>query len=351
MITSPLAPPACSPDLLSAPTCRWSVVTSLVLLPIIVLLMAACGSGADSGIPRANDTTGAAAHADSLHQMAIADSLRDGYHVYKDNVGRPLMEGRLQGGRREGVWTSYLPKSKSIEGWFNRHQNLEGTLWGAMGRDQMRAPFEKAKKQYQQCSRPGAKVDPREHFLSGTEIAARLKGMIDFINSEPMEGEVFHGVPRAKFDQAVTEFPLHFLEEDKRWLYARNWTTVQVTKGWARVRLKDEISGRPYSLFYGNPAAFAHLEGARVAVYYDRTDFEQPAQIVAADPVTIAGQRYAPGDYLGEAAYFERTGSFLDGDLTGHDIRKQWKNAVMTIYGTIAGHAPSRPLPSQAAKS
>lgn len=87
-------------------------VANAVLLPIVLLLMASCGDGADGGTPTTADTTGAAAHADSLRQKAIADSLRDGYHVYKDPAGRALMEGRLQGGRREGVWTSYLPNSR-----------------------------------------------------------------------------------------------------------------------------------------------------------------------------------------------------------------------------------------------
>jgi hypothetical protein len=87
-------------------------VTEAVLLPMVVLLMASCGGGTDSGTPTATDTTGAAAHADSLRQIAIADSLRDGYHVYKDGADRPLMEGRLQAGRREGVWTSYLPNGR-----------------------------------------------------------------------------------------------------------------------------------------------------------------------------------------------------------------------------------------------
>ena len=75
-------------------------VTNAVLLPIVVLLMASCGAGADNGAPTTADTTGTAAHADSLRQMAIADSLRDGYHVYKDPAGRPLMSGRIRGGRR-----------------------------------------------------------------------------------------------------------------------------------------------------------------------------------------------------------------------------------------------------------
>jgi hypothetical protein len=85
-----------------------------VAIPLTtVLLVASCGdagTGGDTASPA--DTTGAAAHADSLRQMAIADSLRDGYHVYRDHGGRPLMEGQMQDGHRQGVWTSYLPSGR-----------------------------------------------------------------------------------------------------------------------------------------------------------------------------------------------------------------------------------------------
>lgn len=84
-----------------------------LLLPaywLVVLQLASCGSGdVASEPPAAADTTGTAARTDSLRRAAIADSLRDGYHVYKDKADRPLMEGTMLGGQRHGVWTSYLP--------------------------------------------------------------------------------------------------------------------------------------------------------------------------------------------------------------------------------------------------
>lgn len=237
------------------------------------------------------------------------------------------------------TWTSYLPKSKSIEAFFNRSQTLEGTLWGALGRDQMRRPFEKTKKLYEACKRPGSKIDPREHFLSHTEIVKRISGIFEYLNAEPMEGEVFNGVPRLKFDQAVREFPLFRLPDDQRWLYRRNWKVVTITSGWARVRLTHEVTGQRYSLFYCNPEVFAPIEGEQVVVYYDRENFEQPAQIVSV----------RTGEYLCDADYFERRGSFLEGDMSGHDIRKAWRNAVLSTYGTIISHAPSRQLPQEIA--
>jgi transposase len=240
------------------------------------------------------------------------------------------------------TWTSYLPKSKSIESVFNRMQTFEGTLWGALGRDQMRNPFEKTKKLFQACQR-GAE-DPRNHFLSGTEIAARLNQLLRYVNSEPMEGEVFKGIPQVNFDSAVKAQPLGYLPDGLRYLYRRDWAVgtkdnpLRVTNGWARVRLMDPAGDR-YSLFYGNPEVFAKHEGEPIAVYYDRENFEQPAQIILA----------RTGEFLCEAQYFERVGSFLAGDRTGHDNRKKWREVVMSIYGSLVQHAPSRQLPPEIA--
>jgi antitoxin component YwqK of YwqJK toxin-antitoxin module len=87
-------------------------VTKAALVAVVVPLLLSCGGGTDHGTTPPIDTTGAAAHADSLRRMAIADSLKDGYHVYKDKAGRPLMEGQMLAGQRQGVWTSYLPNSR-----------------------------------------------------------------------------------------------------------------------------------------------------------------------------------------------------------------------------------------------
>jgi hypothetical protein len=235
------------------------------------------------------------------------------------------------------TWTSYQAKSKSIEAAFDRMQTLEGTLWGSLGRDQMRRPFEKAKKIYEACKRGSA--DPRLHFLSQDEMVAKLRSILDYLADEPMEGEVFSGIPRMKFASAVSEHPLFVLPEDQKWVFRRDWKEVTITNGWARVRLTHEFSSERFSLFYQNPRVFAGIEGEKVAIYFDRENFEQPAQIVLA----------RTGEYLCEAEYFERRGSFLDGDRTGHEVRKAWTHAVTSQYANIVKFSPSRQLPAEIA--
>jgi hypothetical protein len=165
-------------------------------------------------------------------------------------------------------------------------------------------------------------------------MAKKLRAILEYVNHEPMEGEVFRGVPRLIFDQAVLERPLYRMQEDLAYLYRRDWKTLQIRQGYARVRLTDPISGQRYSLFYSNPAVFARCEGKAAVIYYDRENFERPAQIHGDD-----------GEFLCEAQYVERVGSFLEGDLSGHELRKQWKHAVMTEYQTLAAFAPSRQMP------
>ena len=87
-------------------------IANVALLLLLGMSWASCGGRTGDAEPIVTDTTGTAAQEESLRQMAIADSLKDGYHVYKDPAGRPLMEGMLQGRQREGVWTSYLPNSR-----------------------------------------------------------------------------------------------------------------------------------------------------------------------------------------------------------------------------------------------
>lgn len=88
-------------------------VRHVTLALVSVLLMAACGPGAgEIQGPPPTDTTGTAARAVDARRAAIADSLKDGHHVYKDKAGRPLMEGDMRNGQRNGVWTSYLPNGR-----------------------------------------------------------------------------------------------------------------------------------------------------------------------------------------------------------------------------------------------
>lgn len=35
--------------------------------------------------------------------------------------------------------------------------------------------------------------------------------------------------------------------------------------------------------------------------------------------------------------------------MSGHEVRKQWKNAVMSAYATLTPHVPSKQMPAEVA--
>jgi len=232
------------------------------------------------------------------------------------------------------TWTSYLPKSKPVEAAFDRMQTLEGTLWGNLGRDQMRRPNERAKRQFEACRRGSA--DPREHFLSGTELMTRLKGLIEFLNSEPMEGEVFKGVPRLLWEQGLREHPLRHLPDAESYLFRRSWHVTKVTRGWVTARFTDAQGERALAR-YCNPEHFPALEGREVAAYFDSEAPDEPAQIHDA----------ATGEFLCTAEGFGARGLFLDHSRDGHELKRRYNQALTTLYGDIAATAPSRQLPAE----
>ena len=248
------------------------------------------------------------------------------------------LKSKIRNWKTLQTWTSYLPKSKSVEAFFHRSQKLEGTLYGCLGRDQMRRPFERSKKIFEACKRNAE--DPRLHFLRGDELAGRLRDLLAFYGGDRIEGEVFYGKPEEVWAGGIAEHgDLLRLPEDQQYLFRRDWSVCKISQGWVKPSRTDEVTGRKASYFYQNPALFAERDGAEVLVYFDREDFESPAQIHDLD-----------GRYLGAAEYFSRKGMFLDGEMDGHELRRLYAGAVMTLYAQIAPHCPSRQLPAEIAE-
>jgi hypothetical protein len=92
-----------------------------------VLLFTSCQRPADLEKARvAVDSAQAAQRADSLAKTAMADSLRDGHHEYRDAQGRLYMEGDFLNKQRQGVWTSYGENGRVM----SRNEYREGQLNG-----------------------------------------------------------------------------------------------------------------------------------------------------------------------------------------------------------------------------
>jgi hypothetical protein len=237
------------------------------------------------------------------------------------------------------TFTSYLPKSKSIEGVLHRLQKFEGTLWGSLGRDQQRKPFEKAKKIYEACHRGTARAPL--HFLSLSEISRKYSALLEDYHAEPIQGEVFRGKPLATFECGIAAHGcLRPPPLETGYLYRSDWARVTVKRGLARIRRQNHELGQQVSYYYEAPSLFARpdVDGREVLIYFDRDAFELPADILSLD-----------GEWLGQADYFQPPGMFLDGDASGHEERRASREAVTAIYQSVLPHIPSRQLPAELA--
>jgi hypothetical protein len=237
------------------------------------------------------------------------------------------------------TFTSYLPKSKSIEGVLHRLQKFEGTLWGSLGRDQRRKPFEKAQKTFGACQRGTARAPL--HFLSLSEISRKYVALLEDYHAEPIQGEVFQGKPLEVWERGLTEHgTLRPPPAETGYLYRGDWARVKIARGLARIRRQNHELGRQVSFYYEAPELFARpdVDGRDVLIYFDRDAFEQPADVLSVG-----------GEWLGHAHYFQPPGMFLDGDASGHEERRASREAVTAIYQSVLPHIPSRQLPAEIA--
>lgn len=237
------------------------------------------------------------------------------------------------------TWTSYLPKSKSIEGVFNRLQRLEGCLWGCLGRSQQRRPYERAIKVYN-----AGRADPRLHFLSGPELMQRLNACIEAHEAEPIEGEVFKGRPAETWERGIAEHGELLPEPPQgRWLYTSDWALVKAARGMVRIRRTDEVTDEPVSYHYTSPHFAGAMDGRKLLVYFNRDAYREPAHV-------LLPRANGAHEYLGTADYIERVGAFLDTDRTGYERRNEQAGLVATLYSDLARNIPSRQLPAEIAE-
>jgi hypothetical protein len=237
------------------------------------------------------------------------------------------------------TFKSYLPKSKSIEAMFHRLQRFEGTLWGALGRDQQRCPFEKTKRIYEACKR-GAE-DPGLHFLSADEMLTRLDAICRAYAEEPIEGRVFNGRPDEVWANGLAEHgALRRLPEKMRHLYRRDWSVVKIERGMAHAQRQDPATGKPQHFFYANADLFgrADVDGRRALVYFDALCPTEPAEIVS-----------LKGEWLGQAEFVEKQGMFFGTSEQGHRLRREMAGAVLTYYSDVAAEIPSLQVPEEIA--
>ncbi|HEY8898900.1 MAG TPA: hypothetical protein VIM61_00595 [Chthoniobacterales bacterium] len=255
--------------------------------------------------------------------------------------GEPIEQGHTPFEQRLGglhalglkMIISQSPTTKIIENRFNFLQTLQSDIEGQIGRK--RGEFEATNKIWTAC-RNGHR-DPRDYFLSHEQILARLEASLHDINSEPVEGTLYHGVPEEMWRASGAEQRLRRLTPEQTHLFSRNRTQITASKGHVMVRFTRPDKSRGAWWFH-HPDLWRH-EGERFAVYFDREAAQAGATLVHAD-----GRR--ANQVLGHAAHVDGCPQFALGVdmengrgatamLGALDRQKGFKDAVRSDYRAL----------------
>ncbi len=224
------------------------------------------------------------------------------------------------------VIESQSPTTKIIENRFNFLQKVMATIPGQIGRRQ--GEFEKATKLWMQC-RAGQR-DPRDHFLSFEKLCDEIEKRLHYVNWEPVEGVIYHGVPAALWQQGTGAEPLKKLEDDQGWLFARDKREVTAAKAHVMVRFtRDDKSKGAHWFHHENLWRF---EGEKIAVYFDSYIPENGATLVC-----LTGRN--SGTVIGHAECIDGCPQFALAagmqDESGYQRRRDFSDAVISEVRTL----------------
>lgn len=256
-------------------------------------------------------------------------ALEDGHTGNEKRLG-----GITELGRR--IIESHSPTTKIIENRFNFLQTVMATIPGQIGRS--RGEMERENKLWTACR--NGYTDPRKYFLSYEECCNQIEAKLAFVNSEPVEGTLYHGVPAEIYSQGITARPMEKLAPEKTWLFERDQRETTISKGHALVRYTTP-EGRRAPWYFHNDNLWRH-EGTPVHVYFDTLNPAAGGTIVAR---ANCGKTKA-GDVLGHADLVDGCPQFalglqLEGGrgseaaMDSMERRAAFNNAVRSEYRAL----------------
>ena len=185
--------------------------------------------------------------------------------------------------------TSYHPRTKRVEGVFNKLWTLLGDMPGHVGRS--RGEDKIATEQLMRARR--GSIDARATFLSIEEAARRVAAVCAQHNAEPIESRTYgRWVPAVRW---AAEAPRHLRQLDAGlgWVARSERRVVTVRRdGTVRPRLTDEW-GIAHEFAFGWAEGWRHA-GAEVVCYFDGEPARAAAEgcrILAADGKTLLTAR------------------------------------------------------------
>ena len=225
------------------------------------------------------------------------------------------------------VIESQSPTTKIIENRFNFFQTVCSTIRGQIGRK--RGEMERIQKIWTAC-RNGHR-DPRDYFLSFDEACAQIEAKLHYCNSEPVEGELYHGIPAQMWAEGIAAQPLKKIDPAKAWLFARDKRTITASKSHLHIRYTRPDGSRGGWWFFHED--LYRYEGMKVSAYFDEYHVESGATLV------VAEGRDA-GKVLGQSELIAGCPQFALGvnevsDRDGIERKRGFMDAVRSEYRSI----------------
>ncbi len=255
-----------------------------------------------------------------------------GTPIEAGHTGQAQRLGGIQALGRK-IITSHSPTTKIIENRFRYLQRLCMDIPGQIGAK--RGEMEKVNKLWTAC-REGRR-DPRDYFLSYEDAVSQLEGKLLEVNSEPVEGSIYNGVPNEIWLREGGEQRMTRLDQDQSYLFARDRHVVTVNKGQALVR-KSAPDGVRLAWYFHCDDLWRY-EGRKVALFMDDFAPAEGATVILAD-------RQGEGKVVGFADLVEGCPQFALGldlnagrgstaALAALDRRKVFADAVRCEYRAL----------------
>lgn len=153
-------------------------------------------------------------------------------------------------------------------------------------------------------------VDPRDYCLSFEQCSDEIEKTLHYVNSEPVEGLCYQGIPAQVWSEGIAAHPLQRLDAGQGWLFSRDKREITARKGHVLVRYTTP-EGHRAGWYFHHPELYA-AEGLKCALYFDHYAPGEGATIV------LAEGRQA-GAVLGHAELVQGIPQFALGLATGED--------------------------------
>jgi Helix-turn-helix domain len=233
------------------------------------------------------------------------------------------------------VIESQSPTTKIIENRFNFFQRrcaLIPTL--QIGRN--RGEMERETRLWMRMR--SGHVDPRDYCLSFEQCSDEIEKALHDVNSEPVEGLCYQGIPAQVWSEGIAANPLARLAPEQGWLFSRDKREITARKGHVLLRYTTP-EGHRAGWWFHHPEMYA-AEGLKCSVYFDHYAPGEGATIVLAE-----GRK--AGTVLGQAELVQGIPQFALGFQTGDDTaaadrllgalerKKEFLDAVRSEYRAL----------------